>query len=191
MKSALLVIDLINGILKQAPDGQYANQDLVVNNTNALIVACREQAIPIYFIRLAFDNTYSQIPKHSKIFNMIREQGRFKLGSDDTQFVKKLDVTEQDNIINKAAVSPFYGNTLMVDLKHQQIEKLIFAGVATDNAINLGVREAHDAGFYTVIAKDACTAATEQTHQWALTLLEKIANNISEGSKSCSLIDEK
>lgn len=178
MKTALLVIDYINGIAKNGSCKEYASQHPILDNTNKLIAKCRNKNIPIYFIRLAFDDNYSNLPKHSKLFNSIKENSRFKLGSDDVEFVSALDINEKDIVINKTATSPFCGNDLMQKLKNKQIEKLIFAGVATDNAINIGTREAHDAGFYTVIAKDTCGAATEDFHHWALVLLDKIANDI-------------
>lgn len=80
-------------------------------------------------------------------------------------------------MINKTAASPFHSD-LIKALEAENIEKLIFAGVATDNAINIGTREAHDNGYYTIIAEDACGASSDEFHHWSIELLKKIANEI-------------
>ena len=177
MKTALLVIDTINGIIGGSCKDYAANHP-IIERTNEMIAHFRKNNDPIYFIRLAFDENYKGAPKHSKMFNYVRENGLFQLSDSSTDFVSELDIQESDSIINKKAASPFYGNNLHELLVKQNIEKLIFTGVATDNAINTGVREANDHGFYTVIVKDTCGSSSEEFHEWSLTMLEKIANEI-------------
>jgi len=177
MKTALLVIDYINGIMNGTCK-DYASKYPIVKNTNKLITHCRLKNIPIYFVRLAFDKHYSNIPKHSNMFHYVRENGLFQVGNNDSEFVSDLDIKPTDTVINKTATSPFHSADLTESLKLNNIEKLIFAGVATDNAINIGVREAHDAGYYTVIAEDACGSSSKEFHQWSIELLKKIANEI-------------
>ncbi len=177
MKTALLVIDYINGIINGTCK-EYARNHPIVKNTNKLIAHCREKNIPIFFVRLAFDKDYSGIPKYSKAFNNIKEKNLFQIGNRDVEFISDLDFNSSDIVINKTAASPFHSANLTESLNQAHIEKLIFSGVATDNAINIGVREAHDAGFYTIIAEDACGASSNEFHQWAIELMRKIANEI-------------
>ncbi len=178
MKTALLVIDYINGIIGGSCK-DYAKNHPILANTNKLIKAAREHNIPIYFVRLAFDSNYTGAPKHSKMFNYAKSQGLFQIGNKDTEFVEGLNYQKNDVVINKTAASPFHCNgDLTKSLISQNIERLIFAGVATDNAIDIGVREAHDAGYYTIIAEDTCGASSEEFHQWTMTMLQKIANEI-------------
>lgn len=177
MKSALLVIDYINGIINGSCK-DYAKCHPIVENTNKLIAYCRACNIPIYHIRVAFDKNYTGLPKHSNLFKQAKEKGLFKIGKKDVEFIDEIDVQPSDVIINKTAVSPFHSEGLLESLQSSKVEKLIFSGVATDNAINLGVREAHDMSFYTVIVEDACGASSEDFHQMAIGLLKKIANEI-------------
>lgn len=177
MKTALLVIDYINGIINGSCK-DYAMSHPIVDNTNKLISVCRTKQIPIYFVRLAFDENYTDLPKYSKGFNHIKNQELFKLDSPSTDFISELDYQDGDTIINKTAASPFHSKDLTLLLQSKNIDKLIFAGVATDNAINIGSRQANDAGYYTVIAEDACGASSEEFHDWSITMLEKIVNEI-------------
>lgn len=177
MKSALFVIDYINGIVNGSCH-DYVTKHPIIDNTNKLIASCRAISVPIYFIRLAFDADYTDIPKHSKGFNNIKQQGLFQLGSNSCEFIEDLDIQHDDVIVDKTAASPFHSKDLINLLISKNIEKLIFTGLATDNAINIGVREANDAGYFTVIAEDACGASSEEFHNWSIKMLEKIANEI-------------
>src|SRR3990167_4534970 len=178
MKTALLAIDYINGIFGGSCKN-YTETHPVLSNTNKLITACRKHHIPIYFIRLAFDSNYTHLPKHSSMFNYVKSHGLFQLGHKEVEFIENLDFQVGDIVINRTGTSPFCCNgKLTTYLQSQNIERLIFAGVATDNAIDIGVREAHDAGYYTIIAEDACGASSEDFHQWTITMLKKIANEI-------------
>lgn len=178
MKSALLVIDYINGILNNGCK-KFAEDHPIVANTNKLIAMCRKEGVPIYFIRLGFDANYSHCPKYSLAFNRIRKNKLFRLGELSAEFINEIDYRPTDIVINKTAVSPFCCEGRLIEsLRKNKTERLIFSGVATDNAINLGVREAHDMGFYTTIVEDACGASSEDFHRQAINLLEKIANEI-------------
>lgn len=184
MKTALLVIDYINGIMNGSCR-DYAGKYPIVKNTNKVIALCRSKRIPIYHVRVAFDKQYTGLPAHSPLFNQAKQKGLFQIGSKDTDFIDEIDIQASDTIINKTVVSPFHSEGLLASLQSAHIEKLVFTGVATDNAINLGTREAHDMGFYTVIVEDACGASSEEHHQWAITLLKKIANEIIIANDLC------
>lgn len=177
MKTALLVIDFINGIIGGSCK-DYASKYPIVTKTNQLISGFRESGTPIYFVRLAFNKGYQDSPKHSKMFNYVKEHKLFLLGNNDAEFIPELAIQPNDIIINKTAASPFHSANLKAALEEEGIEKLVFAGVATDNAIDIGIREANDMGYYTVIAKDTCGSSSEDFHNWTLTMLEKIANEI-------------
>jgi len=179
MKKALLVIDYINGIVRDGSCSEWAKSHPILSNVNSIISQARKADIPIYFVRLAFDEQYSQLPKHSKIFNYIKQHGLFQLGSESTKFVAELDYqVTKDIVINKTGASPFAGNDLQEQLEALGIEHLIFTGVATDNAISAGVRYAHDQGFFTTIVEDTCGAANEDLHKPILNALAKVTNEI-------------
>ena len=185
MKKALLVIDFINGIVRDGSCKAWANEHPIVGNTNKLIDAARKRGIEIFFVRLAFDKNYTGCPKHSKMFNYVKSQGMFQLGNEDTDFIDALDFhADHDTVINKLGANPFAGNNLEQLLKENDIEHLIFTGVATENAIDIGVRYANDQGFYTTIVTDACGAANKDLQTPILLALERIANELID-TKTC------
>ncbi|ASG68335.1 hypothetical protein CDV26_07985 [Francisella halioticida] len=59
---ALFVIDFIKGIATNGICKEYLlEHNYVIENTNKLIQFFEEKKLPIYFIRLAFDENYSNM----------------------------------------------------------------------------------------------------------------------------------
>src|SRR3989338_2205265 len=104
MKTALLVIDYINGIINGSCK-YYAEKHPIVKNTNKVIAFCRSQNIPIYHVRVAFDKHYTGLPKHSPLFNQAKQKGLFQIGNMDAEIIDAIDMQPSDTIINKTAVS--------------------------------------------------------------------------------------
>jgi nicotinamidase-related amidase len=49
------------------------------------------------------------------------------------------------------------------------------SGVSTNYVMQSAVREAHDRGYEVVILEDACSALSEEEHQWAIKGLSRMA----------------
>lgn len=180
MKKGLIIVDMINGIAVNGSCGNFVKKYPVLNNINQLIKLFRNQNLPCFFVRLAFSPGYPDCPKHSKTFNYIKDNQKFLVGDLDTELMKGLDFREnEDRLFNKTAANPFHHSGLSEAIHHDQVEHLIFVGVATDNAINIGSRYAHDEGYKTTIIADACGASTLEMHENALLLLNKIVNEIT------------
>ncbi len=192
MKKGLLVVDMINGIAANGSCSKYVQQAPVLDNINKLITTFRKQKLPIYFIRLAFEENYPDYPAHSKIFNAIRNNHKFLIGSDDVNFIDGLDYQEnKDRVFNKTATNPFHHSGLLDAILEDNVEHLIFTGLATDNAINIGSRFAHDEGFKTTVVDDACGASTIEMHEAALMLLNKIVNEMTDTENFIKEYSEK
>jgi len=179
MRKGLIIIDMINGIAVNGSCSKYVKKFPVLNNVNQLISAFRKKGLPIYFVRLAFAEGYPDSPKHSKSFTYIRDNNKFLLGSDQVELMEGLNYQEgKDRVFNKTGANPFHHSGLSEALQKDGIEDLVFAGVATDNAINIGSRFANDEGYRTTVIKDACGAGTVELHENSLALLGKIVNKI-------------
>jgi len=180
MKKGLLIVDMIDGIAVNGSCGSFVKEHPILNNINHLIQVFREHHLPIYFIRLAFAKGYPDYPEHSKIFNYIKDNSKFLIGEKDTEFMEKLNFREkEDRVFNKTGTSPFHHSELLEVIHADEVEQLIFTGVATDNAVNIGSRFAHDEGYKTTVIADACGASTLEMHDASLKLLAKIVNEIT------------
>ena len=122
---------------------------------------------------------YIECPKHSPLFSKAKELGIFQLDTWGTTFHPKLDVQPEDKIIIKHRVSAFYNTDLETILHANNIETLIISGVATNNAVELTAREAHDRDYRIVIIEDACATMTDEAHRASLNSLQRISKIIT------------
>tara|TARA_B100000749_G_scaffold278860_1_gene270422 strand:- start:515 stop:976 length:462 start_codon:yes stop_codon:yes gene_type:complete len=128
--------------------------------------------LPIYHIRLAFDNNYHGLPKYAPIAKKIKAQHLFQQHQSTTQFIPTINIMPTDNIINKTYGDVFHGNQLLTHLKKIAVDKIIFTGLSTDNAILNSANTAICHDFYVTIVHDACGAPTESAHQNALHIMQ-------------------
>ena len=90
-----------------------------------------------------------------------------------------MPVCDEDMIVVKHRVSAFYGTDLEVILRANKIEHLIICGVATNNAVELTAREAHDRDYKVTIASDATETLNDHEQQASLNFLRKIATVVT------------
>lgn len=65
-KSALFVINYITGIAETGVCALFLNDHSeVLENTNKIIKSFRKLNLPIFFIRLTFNENYQGLPKHA------------------------------------------------------------------------------------------------------------------------------
>lgn len=174
MKAALLVIDFIQGIAagKGTCAAYLQEHPEVIANTNRLIDAVKGLGWPVFHIRLAFDPTYRGLPKYAPPAKAMRDNKRFQLGDEATQFIPAIKMAPEDVVVNKTYGDVFQGNDLIMQLRQQDIEHVMFTGVATDNAILNGANSAMRNDFYVTVVEDACGSPTREAHENALNMMK-------------------
>ena len=174
MKKALFVIDFINGIAEgKGTCANFLNEHPdVIANTNKLISTSHRYKVPIFHIRLAFDPNYSNLPKYAPFGKVIRDNQLFQVDSPETEFISSIKVYPDDVIINKNYGDVFHGNSLLNELKKNDIKTIFFTGISTDNAILNSCNTAVLNDFYVIVVKDACGAPTKEAHINALNIMK-------------------
>lgn len=182
MNRALIVIDFINDIISENGKlswkwyAKFALDNWVIENTNKKISEFRKKSDLIIFVRIAFKEDYSNQPKNSKLFWKANEFWIFRKWSQWDDFYSKLDVSENDIILEKPRVSAFYNTSLDLILKQNNISDLYFSWVALDLAIESSVRDAHDRDYNCFILKNCCAASDLETFNNSIKNLEKISD---------------
>jgi ureidoacrylate peracid hydrolase len=188
MKTALLVIDFINDIVSQ--NGKIpscAKQVLekkVIQKANTAIEFAREKNWLIIPIKVGFSSDYREQPKNSPIFGKANQFQALSLGQWGTEFHPDLNISANDNVIVKHRISPFYGTSLDLVLKNNSITRIVVSGVSSSWAIQSTVRDGHDRDYEMILLEDACAASTEEEHQTALKMCERIAKIIKTNDLS-------
>lgn len=162
MKQALLIIDV---------------QNFFINKWT--------QSVPKNIVKLIQANDFTYI-----IFTKF-------VNTPDSHFVKQFNYTEctkppytdivadllpwvkKENVFTKNTYSSFYDTKFTNYLKMKKIDKLVIAGIDTENCVLTNARAAFDNGYKVTVVADCCGSSTggPDMHQVAL---EIIKNNIGE-----------
>lgn len=180
--TALVLIDFVNEIVdksgKLAGKG-YTNFDekhgsLTV--ASALLARARAENVAIVHVRVGFSPDYKEQPEASPLFGGAKKFGALRLGDWGTEFHAKVAPSSDEAVLVKHRVSAFYGTALEAILRTYGVRTIVFAGCATDVAVQAAVRDAHDRDFNCVVAADSCIAATDDDHEQTLRMLGKVAS---------------
>ena len=183
MKALLLTLDFINDITHpQGKIARYAERiehNHVIEQANQAITYARQQKWPIAHVKVGFDATYAQCPKHSPMFGSAAEHQALQLDSWGTAFNDKLAHKQTDTVITKHRVSAFYNTDLETLLRAQHIDTLVLCGVATNMAVEHTARDAHDRDYRVVILTDACEAASDTANNATFASLARFTTQVA------------
>lgn len=164
-KSALLVMDMQNGIVTRF-------QDLdMLRAVQKSVETARSHNIPVFFVRVAFSEGYPEISPRNKAFSRIVESGGMTVLDHATQIHESVQPMNGEAIITKYRVSAFAGSNLEVILRGQEIDTLILTGIATSGVVLSTLREAADKDFAIKVLSDACVDSDAEVHR---VLMEKV-----------------
>lgn len=167
-KTALITIDFINDIVH--PDGKIPScaamvaQREVLERTNRAIAWARAHAIPVVHVKVGFPADYVNCPSGSPVFGAAARLQALRLGDWGCELHAALDVQPQDFIDIKPRVSIFYCTRLESLLRARRIDHLVLAGVSSNMAVEMAVREAHDRDYQVTVLADCCAAASAELH---------------------------
>lgn len=186
-KSALILLDFINGITASAKD--FLAENDVIGNANKLIKYARENNFPVIFVKVGFSENYAELAANSPVFSKIKENSFLKLGSPSTEFHPDLDYQTGDLVVIKHRFSAFYATSLEAILTAQDIDHLILGGISTHVAVSSTARDAHDRNFKVTVVADACGTANKVTHDNEIAIMGYFTQVVStqEFCKSSSI----
>ncbi len=174
-KTALIVLDFINGIAGNEPFKSHVEKQNAIHNANRLIAQARKAKQVLIFVKVGFSDSYAEIAHRSPMFTQTKANGWIKLSETSTDFHPDLDYQKGDLIVVKHRINAFYCTSLDAILNANEIEHLVLCGVSTNWAVEGTARDGHDRNYRITIAKDACAADSEENHQKSLSVISRIA----------------
>ncbi len=175
-KTALVVLDLINGITQNEYFKPYLDECRTIEHANQLIHHAREKKLLIIFVKVGFSDLYLELADRSPLFAPNKEHGYLKLSESSTAFDAALDYHQEDMVVVKHRINAFYATSLEAILNASRIEHLILCGVSTNLAVEGTARDAHDRNYSVTIASDACAAHSRQDQEASLSVLNMMAS---------------
>ena len=170
-KTALIVLDLINGITENENFKPYIERHHTIANANRLIAHARKKNQLIIFVKVGFSDSYVELAHRSPLMGRNKANGWLKLSDSSTAFHPQLDYHPGDAVVVKHRINAFYSTNLEAILNANEINHLILCGVSTNFAVDSAARDAHDRNYFVTIASDACASSSEENQEKALSIL--------------------
>ncbi|SDM73013.1 Nicotinamidase-related amidase [Psychrobacillus sp. OK028] len=134
-KVALLVIDVQNGMF---PEGEEVFKgERLLRNINELLTRARAIEIPVVYVQ------------HNEPIGK-----QLEYGTNPWKIHSSIAPQNQDIIIQKTTPDSFFNTTLHDELKKQEIEHLIIAGIQTELCVDTTCRRAFSLGYKVTLVSD-------------------------------------
>jgi nicotinamidase-related amidase len=171
---ALLLLDLQNEMVD--PKGKIGGAGLakVVEERAVLANAARARELArrghmqVVFVRLGFRADYADALSVASRITRLKSHGAAILGTWGTEFPAALAPGEEDWVVTKQCVNPFYGTGLLHWLLQRQVSHVILGGVATNLVVESTARAADDAGLAVTVLEDCCASPNPTWHQFSI-----------------------
>ncbi len=172
-KTALVMIDLQNGILSQP----LTPHDVGTVTQNNLALARRflEKKAPVVAVNVTFSADYGDTPPKLTDQPMQLPPGGLPAGWAD--LVPDIEALPGMLLITKRQWGAFFGTELDIQLRRRGVTTLVVSGVSTPIGVEQTVREAWQHNYDVVVAEDASASIGDATtHEYSITkLMPRIA----------------
>lgn len=178
--TALLVIDMQRGFLEpRSPlfiDGAPAS----VPACAAVIAACREKGVPVFFVTRAYAADGSDVEKARRA---AWEAGGKPLSPDcapelSTDMPEEFGACESDRRIAKPRYSAFFATELDLILRRLGIRRVVLAGTTTPNCIRTTCYDALSLDYDVTVLSDCTSSKTPEIQRSNLRDMENAGAEI-------------
>jgi nicotinamidase-related amidase len=173
-KTALVVIDLQQGIAFPSRPTQPYPVGEVVANAVAIANAFRKNCMPVFLVHV--------VPAPETALKLIADvampapAGRVPAGFSD--FVPELEQVPSDIVITKRGGSAFYGTELDLQLRRIGVDTIVLCGIATDYGVESTARFACEYGYQQIFAEDAMTSMSAEQHSAAVSFVFRMMGRV-------------
>ena len=160
-KPALVVIDLINAF---TDPGSNLGSDVsdVLDRTERLLTAFRDQGLPRYFTTVAYEESYGDAGMFIEKVPAMRE---LELGTERVAVDDQVAPVDDERVILKKYASAFFGTDLETELTTHRVDTLVLAGVTTSGCIRATAVDSLQHGYRTIVPADAVGDRAEGPHE--------------------------
>ena len=173
-KAALLLLDLQNEMVD--PAGKIGGGGLakvvaergVLTNAAGALAAARGTGMPVVFVRLGFRADYADALSVAPRIARLKANGAAVLGTWGTEFPQAIAPREEELVVTKQCVNPFFNTGLLNWLLHRGVERVALGGVVTNLVVESTARAADDAGLAVSVLEDCCAAPNPEWHRFSV-----------------------
>jgi nicotinamidase-related amidase len=164
-KTALVVIDLQNGVLRKE-HVPYTNEQ-VIQNAGRLIKAFTEAGAFVVMVKVSTADGKDLLrPDTDEKADPSLRINPIQLIENWDGFLPELNVPDSVHVITKRQWGAFYGTDLDIQLRRRGIETLVLCGIATEFGVDTTAREAYQHGYNQIFAEDAMGSSEVEAHEF-------------------------
>jgi nicotinamidase-related amidase len=97
-----------------------------------------------------------------------------RVGEREHEIVDELKPLPNERVFNKITPSAFTSTPIELVLRTYGVDTLLFTGVSTNMCVEHTMRDAASYGFYCFLVEDACGADSEEMHEAAVTVVQRL-----------------
>jgi nicotinamidase-related amidase len=171
---ALLVLDLQNEMVDPAGKigggglAKVVEQRGIVSKAAAVIAHARNNRIPVVFVRLGFRADYLDALSVAPRIEKLKANKAGVLGTWGTEFPAAIAPRDDEYVVTKQCVNPFFNTGLLNWLQVRGIRQITIGGVVTNLVVESTARAADDAGLKVRVLEDLCAAPNSEWHEFAV-----------------------
>jgi maleamate amidohydrolase len=171
---ALLLVDFARGWTE--PGTPLALEcAAAVNAAVLLLAAAHEQATPIVFTTVAYDEA------DLETVLMLRKTPRvaaLRAGSALTEIDPRLAPREEELVLAKKHASAFFGTTLLPYLVGNAVDTLLICGLITSGCVRTSAVDAAQFGFRALVVADATADRSPEAHAASLQVVDDLYGDV-------------
>ena len=157
-KSALLVMDVQDGIISRVSDTDY------VPRVAGAVAAARTAGVPVIYVVVGFRVGHPEASKANKSFGAL-PPGAFTEQDPGAAIHAGVTPRPDEAVVTKKRVSAFAGSDLQLLLGSGGVDHLVLTGVATGGVVLSTVRQAADLDYRLTVLADGCADPDPEIHR--------------------------
>jgi nicotinamidase-related amidase len=186
MTTALLVMDMQNGIVERLAEKSEALLDVL----ESTLSAARAAALSVIFVRVAFRDGAPEVSARNQSFSIHVKSNALGENAPATQVHSRLAPVPGEIIVTKRRVSAFAGSDLDVVLRALGVDSLVLTGIATSGVVLSTLRQSADLDFRVTVLHDACADADDEVHRVLTQKVFPRQASVMGAAEWCALIRE-
>jgi len=171
---ALLLVDFARGWTE--PGTPLALEcESAVNASAHLLAAAREQARPVVFTTVTYDEadlgTVLMLRKTPRV-------AALRAGSALTEIDPRLAPRAEELVLTKKYASAFFGTTLLPYLVGNAVDTLLICGLITSGCVRTSAVDAAQFGFRALVVEDATADRSPEAHAASLQVVDDLYGDV-------------
>lgn len=173
--SCLVVWDIQNGLVNR-----IVNREEFMANLKNFVEKLRSRMPVVYTLITPMHRdftsswSYFSMMRRFNVDDINKLPSFMAIGSKEREIPEMIQPKHTDIVLEKSTASIFIGTNFEHMMRNQNINTLIFTGIATEMGIESSARDASNRGFYPVVVSDCVSSFDRDAHEQSLKTMTKL-----------------